>query len=435
MLKRFILALLALLAVSIAAPAAATTCNSVTVPTNIASQPGWTCGTTAPQFDTTNSAPNDWLDPAIVPNTQTGLANIPAPSYGPDRITSLPTCEYRNCSSGVVGATCTSFGLVKGLGGDSTCQETKFRTHVDFSHYGPDDPIRNFGAPGSSHLHCFFGNGATNANSTYGSLRRRALTSTAMGTDINGTAYWYPCIYVSNYDGAGHTAIVKADYIVVYYAGDGATLTAAQNAEKSTLLVPGLSYVFGFNMDDGGIPSTSIDHGMGAWLQNGSTGILDVANAANSAAGYSGSRYSVMNPGDTKHPNAVDYICMGATADSSVVGSGASAARFLALPAGGDPFNGTCESATFSGSVNSSNQLVVSSLTGVIQNGQGIAYLGGDWQNVKVGSQISGTTGGAGTYTLVCNGFPGNVCPPQTLPANTVATHAFFVAIDRKSVV
>jgi hypothetical protein len=424
MLKRLILALLALLAVSFATPAAATLCNGVTVPTDVASQPGWTCGTTAPQYDTTNSVQNNWLDPAVVPNTQTGLTNIPTPAYGAGRVSSSIVCEYANCSSGSSNplTTCTSFGRVGGEGGDVSCQETKFRTGVDFSHYGPDDPIRNFGAPGTSHLHCFFGNGATNAYSTYGSLRRRGLTSTAMGTDINATGYWYPCVVVSNYDGAGHTGVVKADHVIVYYAGDGSTVAAAHDAEKSTLLVPGLRYVFGYNMDDGGTPA-SIDRGMGAWLINGSTGVLDVANAANAAAGGSSSRYAIASPVDNKPISSVDYVCMSATADASVVGSTVSSSRFLAKADGNDPYNGTCESATFSGSVNN-NVLTVTSVTGPIQLGQAIAALGGDWQNVKIVSQASGTTGGVGTYNLTgCT-----ACGTQTL-TNVVATHTFYIGI------
>jgi hypothetical protein len=98
----------------------------------------------------------------------------------------------------------------------------------------------------------------------------------------------------------GHTGVVKPDDIVVYYAGDGSTPTAVANVEKSTLLVPGLRYVFGFNMDDGGKP-TDPDHGVGAWLINGSTGVLDAANAANAAAGGSSTRYATVNAPGTRH--------------------------------------------------------------------------------------------------------------------------------------
>jgi hypothetical protein len=416
MLKRIIYALLALFVVSIAAPAAAVTCGGYTVPTDIAAQPGWTCNTVTPQYDTTNSAPNDWLDPATVPNTQTGLTNIPAPSYGTGRITSMVVPERSGN-----GTTCTSFGLVVGEGGDTGCTEAKFRTHADFSHYAPDDPIRNFAAPGTSHLHCFFGSGVTNAYSTYKSLRNRALSSTAMGTDINGTGYWYPCIIAANYDGAGHSGVIKPDYIVVYYVGDGSTPALAAKVEKSTLLVPGKRYVFGFNMDDGGKPSDP-DHGIGAWLINGSTGVLDVANAANAAAGGLSTRYAGAGVSGVPN-NLAEYDCIGATTDPSAIGNGGGA-RWFATPAGGDPYNGTCEAGTFSGTLNNNALTVTSVSSGVLQVSQGIAALGGDWATVRIGSQTSGTTGGAGTYTLTgCS-----ACGVQTL-TNAVATHQFFINI------
>jgi hypothetical protein len=414
MLKRIFLAVLA--AFFFAAPASAVTCGTFTVPTDIAAQPGWTCNTVTPQYDTTNSVPNDWLDPATVPNTQTGLTNIPAPSYGPGRITSMIVPERTGTGTG-----CTSFGLVVGEGGDTGCTEAKFRTHADFTHYGPFDPIRNFCDPTGSHLHEFFGNSTTNACSTYKSLRKRALSSAAMGTDINGTGYWFPALLAANYDGAGHSAVIKPDYIVVYYAGDGSTPTAAAKVEKSTLLAPGKRYVFGFNMDDGGKPSDP-DHGIGAWLINGSTGVLDLANAANAAAGGSPTRYAGANASGIPI-NLAEYSCVGATVDPSALGNG-SGARWFATPAGGDPYNGTCEAGTFSGSVNNNALTVTSVSSGVLQVTQGIAALGGDWASVKIASQTSGTTGGAGTYTLTgCN-----ACGTKTL-TNVVATHQFFVNI------
>jgi hypothetical protein len=159
MLKRLILAVLAVF--FFAAPASAVTCGGFTVPTDVASQPGWTCNTVTPQLDTTNSATNVVVDPAVTPPTQVGLTNIPAPSYT-NRVSAFTVAERSGN-----GATCTSYGLLVSEGGDTGCTEAKFRTFADFSHYAPDDPIRNFGAPGTSHLHCFFGNGTTNAYSTY----------------------------------------------------------------------------------------------------------------------------------------------------------------------------------------------------------------------------------------------------------------------------
>lgn len=59
------------------------------------------------------------------------------------------------------------------------------------SHQAPDDPIVAPGAEGAAHLHQFFGNLTTEADSTYRSL----LTS---GTDCNypkdGVAYWFPAL-------------------------------------------------------------------------------------------------------------------------------------------------------------------------------------------------------------------------------------------------
>jgi hypothetical protein len=169
-------------------PAAATTCDGYTVPTDVAAQPGWSCTgwQVTPQYDTTNSQHNPSIDPAVTPPTNAGLTNIASPSYT-NRDVSNVVAE----TSGD-GVNCTSFGKLRLEGGDTHCTEAKFRTHADFTHYAPDDPIRNFGAPGASHLHCFFANPTTNAYSTYKSLRNRALKSRAIGSDVNGTAYWFP---------------------------------------------------------------------------------------------------------------------------------------------------------------------------------------------------------------------------------------------------
>jgi hypothetical protein len=58
-------------------------------------------------------------------------------------------------------------------------------------HQAPDDPIVAPGVEGAAHLHQFFGNLTTNADSTYESLLRS-------GTDCNypedGAAYWFPAL-------------------------------------------------------------------------------------------------------------------------------------------------------------------------------------------------------------------------------------------------
>ncbi|MFT3812137.1 MAG: DUF1996 domain-containing protein [Acidovorax sp.] len=56
-----------------------------------------------------------------------------------------------------------------------------------------DDPILYPGQPGVSHLHVFFGNTDTNANSTASSIASSG-NSTCFGGILNRTAYWVPAM-------------------------------------------------------------------------------------------------------------------------------------------------------------------------------------------------------------------------------------------------
>ncbi|OWQ96154.1 hypothetical protein CDQ92_13155 [Sphingopyxis bauzanensis] len=134
-------------------------------------------------------------------------------------------------------------------------EEAKFRTVADYSHVNYDDPIRNWGQPGTAHCHMFFGNTNTNAFSTYASMRTRAnanangtpkrAASTIAGGPYNATGYWFPCIIKPNAFGDGKAYAVKVDEIIVYYVENPATLAAA-----ASRLPRGLRYIFGTNMDD-----------------------------------------------------------------------------------------------------------------------------------------------------------------------------------------
>ena len=64
------------------------------------------------------------------------------------------------------------------------------------SHRAPDDPIFYPGQPGNSHLHEFFGNRTTDANSTPRSLRKGGTTCRPRG---DRSAYWVPVLF----DGQG----------------------------------------------------------------------------------------------------------------------------------------------------------------------------------------------------------------------------------------
>ncbi|HUG23381.1 DUF1996 domain-containing protein [Piscinibacter sp.] len=66
-----------------------------------------------------------------------------------------------------------------------------FRTTCRYSHMASDDPIVFPNQPGRSHLHTFFGNTGTNADSTASSLQTSG-NSTCRGGTVNRTAYWVP---------------------------------------------------------------------------------------------------------------------------------------------------------------------------------------------------------------------------------------------------
>lgn len=209
----------------------------------------------------------------------------------------------------------STYCLSNAFGGPSNCAENKFRTIVDFSHMLPDDPMRNYGQPGASHLHCFFGGGSTNAYSTYKTLRNHALESTSAGTDINGTGYWFPCIVVLNPYSDGKNFALKADSITVYYTENPAT-NGTGNGAKAYIPV-GLRYVFGFEMDAASVATQY------AWLQT----YLDAANAAQ---GYT--RYTLKSPSGNYQTQAA-FACVGATPTTTT---------YIKNADGSDPFNGTC---------------------------------------------------------------------------------------------
>jgi hypothetical protein len=86
-----------------------------------------------------------------------------------------------------------------------------FRTVCKYSHMAPDDPIVFPGQSGASHLHVFWGNSLTNANSTSQSLLNTG-NGTCRGGTINRTGYWAPALI----DTKTGTPIAP-DLIHVYY--------------------------------------------------------------------------------------------------------------------------------------------------------------------------------------------------------------------------
>ena len=216
------------------------------------------------------------------------------------------------------------------LVGTPSAEEAKARFIADFSHIAYDDPIRNWGQPGSSHCHTFFGNTNTNAFSTYAALRQRANTnsngtpkraaSTISGGPYNGTGYWAPCIIKPNAFGDGKAYAVKFDEVIVYY-----TETPATGATATQRLPRGLRYILGTNMDD------PYDVAFKAQIA-----------AANAQPGTSG-RYTYIGNGWD------GWSCVSgdkATTYPNTVNGGNNYPAFQTA-AGADPWGGTCTAGKF----------------------------------------------------------------------------------------
>jgi hypothetical protein len=124
--------------------------------------------------------------------------------------------------------------------------EGAFRFICAPSHNAYDDPIVYPGQPGKAHLHTFFGNTKTDANSTYRSLR-----TTGEGTCnnlLNRSAYWIPAMM------NGRGKVVMPDWISIYYKRppQDSVYCAPPYATACLGLPRGLRYIFGYNMSNPG---------------------------------------------------------------------------------------------------------------------------------------------------------------------------------------
>ena len=121
-------------------------------------------------------------------------------------------------------------------------------------HLKSDDPIVYPGQPGKSHLHQFFGNDTTDANSTYASLRA-AGNSTCM-SPLNRSAYWMPAVL----NGLGK--VVRPDYVTIYYKRRPLTDPIVSDPKhpqyqgQGVKLPNGLRFIFGRDMLNLSAPQT-----------------------------------------------------------------------------------------------------------------------------------------------------------------------------------
>ncbi len=171
------------------------------------------CGGGAGSSGTTATDQTPTAAPAPSPAAPTSAPAPATPTIGPAiDITKIPAGALGVDVDMVVPTTEVVHASADGTG--------DFRTICTYSHMNFDDPIVYPGQPGLSHLHAFFGNSLTNANSTAASLASTG-NSTCRGGTINRTAYWQPAI-IDTKDGTP----VAPRIAIVYYKSGGAALPA-----------------------------------------------------------------------------------------------------------------------------------------------------------------------------------------------------------------
>lgn len=119
--------------------------------------------------------------------------------------------------------------------------EAKFRITCNFSHFGQFDPILFFGQANAGHHHTFIGNKNTGPSSTFQTLRN-SPASTCSGGPLNGTAYWEPTLFGKTPSGA--FAPIKPNVVSFYYTH------ALTKGAKKVRLPRGLAFIGGVNPAD-----------------------------------------------------------------------------------------------------------------------------------------------------------------------------------------
>jgi hypothetical protein len=99
---------------------------------------------------------------------------------------------------------------------------TSFNILCHLDHVAPNDPIVHPGMPGMSHLHLFFGNHSTNANTTTHSLQTTSSSCSRGMGKLDLSAYWVPALYYKTAHGA-MPVTSKQQTLAVYFQRAGGT--------------------------------------------------------------------------------------------------------------------------------------------------------------------------------------------------------------------
>ena len=148
------------------------------------------------------------------PVAPVGQAPAPAPAPKTTMTASFPSIDTARIPVGSHGSAIEMLAATDEAPSASGDGTGAFRTVCDFSHMAFDDPIVYPGQPGKSHLHAFFGNTGTNANSTAASIANTG-NSTCRGGTINRSGYWVPAM-IDTLDG---TPVAPLSLIVYYKTG------------------------------------------------------------------------------------------------------------------------------------------------------------------------------------------------------------------------
>ena len=186
--------------------------------------------------------------PAPTP-TPSSPSPSPSPSPAPSPTAAGPTVDASKIPMGFTGYS-TDY-----LTDTTTTAEPNdigaFRTVCLFSHMAFDDPIVFPGQAGKSHLHVFFGNSGTNANSTAASIASTG-NATCRGGTVNRTAYWAPAMIET-----GTGAPVAPSSLITYYKTgyEGVTPGSVQALPQSLRMIAGDSKASSGADNPGGRPT------------------------------------------------------------------------------------------------------------------------------------------------------------------------------------
>lgn len=106
----------------------------------------------------------------------------------------------------------------------------QFKVECEWSHASPDDPIVHPGATGHSHLHDFFGNTATDADSTAATL---VGGETTCQNKLDTAAYWAPALL------QGGRPVQPSGAVAYYRPAPGADPASLQAYPTGLMMVAG----------------------------------------------------------------------------------------------------------------------------------------------------------------------------------------------------